>query len=137
MTDDRAGERFRTLMRDALDRTAAGGLDWQDTPQEDAFVAIFPSGMLKVRRADRLAPDPADGPNLISEELFEVSLLTRTGEEVMEEAFAGFLARESVGGRLWHAARARARGAGDLLDAVLREVAGPTRTAPPDARAAA
>ena len=117
--------RFRTLAERALVRTEAGGLDWEETPQEDSFVSILDSGMLKVRRTDRLTPSPTDDPEPFYEDVYEVELLTRTAEPVLEEVFDGFGARGSLGGRLWQAARARARGADDLLDAVLREVDAP------------
>ncbi len=126
MTRPTHDARFRTLAEHALARTESGGLDWEDTPQEDAFVAILGSGMLKVRRTDRLTPSPTDDPEPFYEDVYEVELLTRTAEPVLEELFDGFDARGSLGGRLWQAARARARGADDLLDAVLREVDAPT-----------
>ena len=122
--------RFRTLAERALAKTEAGELDWEETPQEDAFVAILGSGMVKVRRADRLTPSPTDDPDPFYEEVFEVELLTRTAESVLETVFDGFDARGSLGGRLWQAARARARGADDLLDAVLREVDAPADPVP-------
>ena len=136
MTRPTHDARFRTLAEHALARTEAGALEWEETPQEDAFVAILGSGMLKVRRADRLTPSPTDEPDPFYEEIYEVELLTRTGEPVLEEVFDGFEARRSLGGQLWQAARARARGADDLLDAVLREVDAPA-VREPAARAAA
>ena len=137
MTDADPDRRFRTLLDRLLARTEAGALDWEETPQDDAFVAIFEGGMVKVRRTDRLAPHPTEELDSAREEVFEASLLTRSGQEVREEVFDGFDARGSLGGRLWQSARARARGAGDVLDALLREVGEAGPNAAPPARVAA
>ena len=98
MTRPTHDARFRTLAEHALAKTEAGALGWEETPQEEAFVAILGSGMLKTRRADRLAPSPTDEQDSFYEEIFEVELLTRTGEPVLEEVFDGFEARRSLGG---------------------------------------
>ncbi|NNJ28118.1 hypothetical protein [Alienimonas chondri] len=128
MTRESNDDRFHTLAEHALQRTESGALDWEETPQEESFVAIFGSGMLKVSRTERLTPSFEDDGDAYYQDIYCVSLLTRTANEVMELLFDGFNARDSLGGRLWQAARGRARGAEDLLDSVLREVDGPEAT---------
>ena len=129
------------LLTELHDETESGDRRWEEVPDErDAFFTAFDAGTLVIERHPARFQTEYGDPVKVDQYL--VRVVTADGTVVAERSFvgpAGFGVGESVpvgflpARTLWNAARETARGAEELLQALLREV----RQQPPAARAAA
>ena len=128
---------LRTLLADLLEQTQDRRRRWDEVPDErDAFFTAFDAGTLGVRRK-RTTFQGEDGDFVRVDQIL-VQIVTAEGDTVLERAFvgpagyvrdAGGTPGFSVARDLWDAARETARGADELIKAILREVRGELQAA--------
>ena len=134
---------FTRLLEELRDQTADGDRRWEETPGErEAFFTPLDAGTVAISRRPARFPD--ESGEFVRVDQFLVRVLTAGGEAVSERSFVGPAAFGIGDGEtadfvqvrdLWNAARETARGADELIRALLREVrsesvgATPARTA--------
>ena len=118
MAEGEVSGKVERLVRQLLERTEGGTIEWRDTPELDTFRAQLQNGMVRVQKTLRL---DEEGHETVD---YSLTLLDKKGRE-LEDYNPELPSQEMELARLWTAARRSARGTVSVLDDLLEETGSP------------